>query len=66
VKLKFTPRLKNKIVMKTVNDLINKLQELTEKQKNLPISAYDTEHNIEFNIDCIDKTLSDRIDLNLI
>lgn len=52
--------------MKTVNDLINKLQELTDKQKGLPISAYDMEHNIEFNIGGIDKTLSDRIDLNLI
>ena len=52
--------------MKTVNDLINKLQELTDIQKNLPISAYDVEHNIEFNIGGIDETLSDRIDLNLI
>lgn len=52
--------------MKTVNDLINKLNELTEKQRDLPISAYDMEHNIEFNIGGIDETLSDRIDLNLI
>jgi len=51
--------------MKTVNDLINKLQQLTEKQKNLPIIAYDMEHNMEFSIGGIDKTLKDRIDINL-
>lgn len=51
--------------MKTVNDLINKLQQLTEKQKSLPIVAYDMEHNMEFNLGSIDKTLKDRIDINL-
>jgi hypothetical protein len=51
--------------MKTVNDLINKLQQLTEEQKNLPIVAYDMEHNMEFNLGSLDKTLKDRIDINL-
>jgi hypothetical protein len=51
--------------MKTVNDLIDKLQQLTEKQKSLPITAYDTEHNIEFLIGSIDESLNGRIDLNL-
>ncbi len=51
--------------MKTANDLIKKLQQLTEKQKSLPLIAYDVEHNMQFNIGSIDKTLTDRIDLNL-
>lgn len=51
--------------MKTVNDLIDKLQQLTEEQKSLPIIAYDTEHNMLFSIGSIDKTLGDRIDINL-
>jgi hypothetical protein len=51
--------------MKTVNDLINKLQQLSEKQKKLPITAFDTEHNMEFVIASIDETLTDRIDLNI-
>lgn len=51
--------------MKTVNDLINKLQQLTERQKNLPITAYDMEHNMEFALCDIDFTQTDKIDLNL-
>jgi hypothetical protein len=52
--------------MKTVNDLIEKLQELSDKQKCLPITAYDIEHNIEFTIHSIEEMPSERIDLNLI
>ena len=51
--------------MKTVNDLIEKLQQLTEDQKNLPVVAYDLEHNMQFNLGSIDKTIGDRIDINL-
>ena len=51
--------------MKTVNDLINKLQQLTEEQKSLPLVAYDVEHNMQFSFGSIDKTLTDRIDINL-
>ena len=51
--------------MKTVNDLIQKLQQLTEEQKSLPEVAYDLEHNMQFNLGSIDKSLGDRIDINL-
>jgi hypothetical protein len=51
--------------MKTAKDLIKKLQQLTDEQKNLPIVAYDVEHNMQFSIGSIDKTIRDRIDLNL-
>lgn len=51
--------------MKTVNDLIYKLQQLTEEQKSLPVVAYDLEHNMQFNLGSIDKSLGDRIDINL-
>lgn len=55
----------NKNAMKTVNDLIYKLQQLTEEQKSLPVVAYDLEHNMQFSIGSIDKSLADRIDINL-
>jgi cell division septal protein FtsQ len=51
--------------MNTAKELIRMLQQLTEEQKNLPIVAYDLEHNMQFSIGSIDKTLQDRIDLNL-
>ena len=51
--------------MKTVNDLIKALQKLNNRQKNLPIFGYDTEHNLEYAINNIDYSNIDKIDLDL-
>ena len=51
--------------MKTVNDLIEELQKLDPKQKNLPLVLYDTEHNQEYSLNGLDNSLEDRIYLNL-
>ena len=53
------------MAMKTVNDLIEELQKLNNRQKNLPFVVYDTEHNLEYSINNIDYSNKDRIDLNL-
>ena len=55
----------NRIAMKTVNDLIKELQKLNPKQKNLPFVIYDLEHNQEYNLNGLDISSEDRIDLNL-
>ena len=52
--------------MKTINDLIQELQKLDPKQKNLPFVLYDTEHNQEFNLIGVEVTNQDRIELNLL
>lgn len=51
--------------MKTVNDLIKELQKLNPKQKSLPFVIYDLEHNQEYNLNSLDMSSEDRIDLNL-
>jgi len=53
------------MAMKTVNHLIEVLQKLNKRQKNLPFVIYDTEHNLEYSINNIDYSNKDRIDLNL-
>lgn len=55
----------NRIAMKTINDLIKELQKLNPQQKNLPFVIYDTEHNQEYNLNGLDMSSEDRIDLNL-
>jgi len=52
--------------MKTINDLIQELQKLDPKQKNLPFILYDTEHNQEFNLIGVDVSDRTRIELNLL
>jgi len=56
----------NNAAMKTINDLIQELQKLDPKQKNLPFILYDTEHNQEFNLIGVDVSDQDRIELNLL
>ena len=56
----------NNAAMKTINDLIQELQKLDPKQKNLPFVLYDTEHNQEFNLIGVEVTDQDRIELNLL
>lgn len=51
--------------MKTINDLINELQKLNPKQKQLPFILYDLEHNQEFNLSGLDISDKSRIELNL-
>jgi hypothetical protein len=53
------------MAMKTVNDLIEELQKLNNRQKNLPLVVYDTEHNLQYSINNVDYSNNDRIDLNL-
>ena len=52
--------------MKTINDLIQELQKLDPKQKNMPFVMYDIEHNQEFNLIGVDVSDQDRIELNLL
>lgn len=54
-----------KEAMKTINDLINELQKLNPKQKQLPFILYDLEHNQEFNLSGLDISDKSRIELNL-
>ena len=56
----------NNAAMKTINDLIQELQKLDPKQKNLPFILYDTEHNQEFNLIGVDVSDQDRIELNVL
>jgi len=56
----------NDAAMKTINDLIQELQKLDPKQKNLPFVLYDTEHNQEFNLIGVEVTDQNRIELNLL
>ena len=49
----------------TVNDLIKELQSLTDEQKKLPVFAYNIEGEQVLNINSIDDTITDRIDINL-
>jgi len=58
--------MKNDVAMKTINDLIQELQKLDPKQKNLPFVLYDTEHNQEFNLIGVEVTDQNRIELNLL
>mgnify|MGYP001829027011 FL=1 len=56
----------NNVAMKTINDLIQELQKLDPQQKNLPFVLYDTEHNQEFNLNGVEVTDQNRIELNLL
>ena len=56
----------NNAAMKTINDLIQELQKLNPKQKNLPFVMYDTEHNQEFNLIGVEVSDNNRIELNLL
>lgn len=56
----------NNVAMKTINDLIQELQKLDPKQKNMPFVMYDIEHNQEFNLIGVDVSDQDRIELNLL
>lgn len=56
----------NNAAMKTINDLIQELQKLDPKQKDLPFILYDTEHNQEFNLIGVDVSDRTRVELNLL
>jgi len=54
----------------TVRELIAELQAIDESKKDLPVFAFisdEAEVSVDdiLNINCIDDTLTDRIDLNL-
>jgi len=49
--------------METVQELINELNSLTDEQKKLPIFIYSPSGDL-LNISMVDKTVTDRIDIN--